>query len=174
MDFARSAASSLESGIDRLLNRRITLGVTGFSGSGKTTLITSLIHQLQHYPGALLAAFPPVLQDRLLGVQLLALDGAAPFPYQRGVEALSRGRWPDATRDESGCLLEIRFRNRPGLLRRENRGSVVCIWRFVTPPESGCWICRYWQWITVPGVLNATPSLTVPCVCLLAGVLSKS
>lgn len=61
-----------------------------------------------------------------------------------------------------------------GYCEGENPGSVVCIWRFVTTPESGCWICRYWQWITVPDVLNATPSLTVPCVCLLAGVLSKN
>lgn len=51
-----------------------------------------------------------------------ALDGAALFPYQRGVEALSRGRWPDATRDESGCLLEIKFLNRPELLRRGKPG----------------------------------------------------
>ncbi|WP_422444058.1 MULTISPECIES: YcjX family protein [unclassified Endozoicomonas] len=122
MDLARSAASSLENGVDRLLNRRMTLGVTGFSGSGKTTLITSLIHQLQHYPDALLAAFPPVLQDRLLGVKLSALNGVTLFPYQRGIDALSRGRWPEATRDESGCLLEIKFRQPPGLLRRGKPG----------------------------------------------------
>lgn len=122
MRLARSAASSLESGVDRLLNRRITLGVTGFSSSGKTTLITSLIHQLLHYPDALLAAFPPVLQERLLGVQLSALDGLPLFPYQQGIEALSRGRWPEATRDESGCLLTIKFRSPPGILRREKSG----------------------------------------------------
>lgn len=123
LGLARSAASSLESGVDRLLNRRITLGITGFSGSGKTTFITSLIHQLQHYPEALLAAFPPVLQDRLLGVKLSALDGLPLFPYQQGIEALSRGRWPEATRDESGCLLEIKFRNQPGLLHRGKKST---------------------------------------------------
>nr|MDT0250847.1 YcjX family protein [Endozoicomonas sp.] len=120
--FARSAGDSLESGVDRLLNRRISLGVTGFSGSGKTTLITSLIHQLQHYPEALLGAFPPVLQDRLLGVKLSALDGLPLFPYLEGIDSLSRGRWPEATRHESGCLLEIKFRNQPGLLRRGKAG----------------------------------------------------
>ncbi|WP_257266131.1 YcjX family protein [Endozoicomonas sp. ONNA2] len=122
VDLARSAASSLENGVDRLLNRRLTLGVTGFSGSGKTTLITSLVHQLQHYSDALLAAFPPVLQDRLLGVQLSALDGVRRFPCQQGIEALSRGRWPQATREESGFLLEIKFRHPPGLLRRGKPG----------------------------------------------------
>ena len=119
----KTAAGALESGIDRLLNRRISLGITGFSGSGKTTLITSLIHQLIHYPGALLAAFPPVLQDRLLGVELATLDSLPMFPYQQGIEALSRGRWPEATRGESGCLLEIRFRSQPGLLRRGNSST---------------------------------------------------
>ncbi|WP_020582571.1 YcjX family protein [Endozoicomonas elysicola] len=118
LDLARSTASSIEGSVDRLLNRRIALGVTGFSGSGKTTFITSLIHQLQHYPEALLAAFPPVLQDRLLGVQLSTLNGLPLFPYQEGIESLSRGRWPEATRHESGGLLEIKFRNQPGLLRR--------------------------------------------------------
>jgi len=122
-DKATSLVNALESGVDRLLNRRISLGVTGFSGSGKTTLITSLIHQLVHYPSALLAAFPPVLQDRLLGVELSTLDDLPMFPYQQGIEALSRGRWPEATRDESGCLLEIRFRPAPGLLRRSKSGA---------------------------------------------------
>lgn len=168
---SRSAASSLRNGVDRLLNRHITLGVTGFSGSGKTALITSLVHQLQYYPDALLVAFPPVLQDRLLGVKLSSLDGVELFPYQRGIEALSKGQWPKATRDESGCLLEIKFRNQPGLFRPGNQGLVVFIWRFVTILESGYWICRYWIWITVPGVFNVIHSLTELCVCLLAVVL---
>lgn len=124
---SRSAASSLRNGVDRLLNRHITLGVTGFSGSGKTALITSLVHQLQYYPDALLVAFPPVLQDRLLGVKLSSLDGVELFPYQRGIEALSKGQWPKATRDESGCLLEIKFRNQPGLFR-PGKPRVSCLY----------------------------------------------
>ncbi|WP_299734494.1 YcjX family protein [uncultured Endozoicomonas sp.] len=117
-DLARSATESVEGNLERLLNKRITLGVTGFSGSGKTTLITSLIHQLQHFSEAQLAAFPPAIQERLLGVQMSSLNGLPLFPYQQGIEALTKGGWPEATRQESGCVLEIKYLARPGLLKR--------------------------------------------------------
>ncbi|WP_153301597.1 YcjX family protein [Endozoicomonas arenosclerae] len=98
--------------MDRLLDRRICLGITGFSGSGKTTMITSLIHQLRYYPDAALTALPPALQDRLLGVELSPLRDLPLFPYQEGANALDRETWPSATRQESGCLLEIKYRAR--------------------------------------------------------------
>ena len=84
------------------------------------------------------------------------------------------GRWPDATRDESGCLLEIRFRNRPGLLRRGKPGISRLYLEIRDYPGEWLLDLPLLVWITVLGVLNATPSLTVPCACLLAGVLSKN
>ena len=115
-NLGHTTAESLSSGVDRLLDRRICLGVTGFSGSGKTTMITSLIHQLRYYPDAVLAALPPALQDRLLGVRLSHLKGLPFFPYEQGATALSSGRWPKATRQESGCQLEIKYRTRRGII----------------------------------------------------------
>lgn len=123
LTLAKSAGQSLSEGLDRLSDRRVCLGITGLSGSGKTTLITSLIHQLRHYPEAALAAFPPALQNRLLGVNVYPLPGLPVFPYLKGNQALSSGHWPEATRDESGCLLEIKFRARPGLLRKHRKST---------------------------------------------------
>ena len=120
---AQSTAESLHSGFDRLLDRRVCLGVTGFSGSGKTTLMTSLIHQLRYYPDAALAALPPALQNRLLGVEVSNLYGLPLFPYQAGIDALSSGSWPDATRRESSCLLEIKYRVRRNILSRNAKGT---------------------------------------------------
>ena len=119
---AQSTANSLYSGIDRLLDRRICLGITGFSGSGKTTMLTSLIHQLRYFPDAALTAFPPALQNRLLGVEISALGSLPLFPYSEGTDALSACRWPAATRQESGCLIEIKYRTRKSLIPGKNNG----------------------------------------------------
>ncbi|KEQ19672.1 hypothetical protein GZ78_07260 [Endozoicomonas numazuensis] len=109
---ASSTSDSVAAGVERLLDKRICLGITGFSGSGKTTLITSLIHQLRYYPDAALTALPPALQDRLLGVEISPLNNLPLFPYKEGANALDREAWPYATRQESGCLLEIKYRAR--------------------------------------------------------------
>ncbi|OED45591.1 hypothetical protein ACH42_05030 [Endozoicomonas sp. (ex Bugula neritina AB1)] len=122
MSLAHSTADSLSSGLDRLLDRRICLGVTGFSGSGKTTMITSLIHQLRYYPDAALTAFPPALQNRLLGVEITPLSNLPLFPYSVGTDALSSSQWPKATREASACLIEIKYRTRKSLMPGKNSG----------------------------------------------------
>ena len=113
-ELKKQALRTADRFIDRLLDQRISLGVTGFSGSGKSTLITSLIHQLQHYQKATLPAFSPVLQGRLLGVQIHPLDDLPLFPFEEGRERLCQTppKWPHSTSSLSGCLLEIRFRPR--------------------------------------------------------------
>ena len=122
LNLAHSTADSLSSGLDRLLDRRICLGVTGFSGSGKTTMITSLIHQLRYYPEAALTAFPPALQNRLLGVEITPLGHLPLFPFSEGSDALSASHWPAATRQESACLIEIKYRTRKSLIPGKNNG----------------------------------------------------
>lgn len=122
VNLAHSTADSLSSSLDRLLDRRICLGVTGFSGSGKTTMITSLIHQLRYYPEAALTAFPPALQNRLLGVEVTPLGNLPLFPYSEGIGALSASQWPEATRQASACLIEIKYRTRKSLMPGKNSG----------------------------------------------------
>ncbi|WP_252176577.1 YcjX family protein [Endozoicomonas sp. 4G] len=119
---ANSTSVAVAAGVDRLLDKRVCLGITGFSGSGKTTLITSLIHQLRYYPDAALTALPPALQDRLLGVEISPLKDLPLFPYQQGANALDREAWPQATRQASGCLLEIKYRARSHLIPGKKPG----------------------------------------------------
>jgi len=115
------SALGVERTWDRLRDRRICLGVTGFSRSGKSTFLTSFIHQLMHFPQATLPAFSPVLKDRVLGVQLhpLGVDGCEAFDYLSGIRALSSTppQWPLPTSGLSALLLEIRYKPSEGLLR---------------------------------------------------------
>ena len=106
---AHTTGETLSYSMNRLMDRRICLGVTGLSGSGKTTLINSLLHQLRHYPDAALAAFSPALQGRLLGVNISPLGQIPLFPNEAGLDALTRGHWPEATRHESGCLVAVSY-----------------------------------------------------------------
>jgi len=118
---ARGSTREIEKAWDRLRDRRICLGVTGFSGSGKSTFLTSFIHQLVHFPNASLAAFSPVLHDRILGVELHVEDGgeSISFDYQAGIQALSSSppRWPEPTSGMSSMVLEIRYLPKSRLLK---------------------------------------------------------
>lgn len=106
--------------VDRLLERRLTLGVTGFSRSGKSTFLTSFIHQLRHFQNAQLTALPPDTRHRLIGVELIDVkgNGLPRFPYDQGIRALSDDppRWPDPTEGISTLMLELRCRPRGGVM----------------------------------------------------------
>lgn len=101
---------------ERLLDRRVCVGITGLSGAGKSTLLTSLIYQLSHPHKAQLPGFAPALNGDLLGAELKpALDSGLPaFDYQRCLDALLAQPpcWPDSTREVSALELHIHLRRR--------------------------------------------------------------
>ncbi|WP_105104421.1 YcjX family protein [Microbulbifer pacificus] len=101
---------------ERLLDRRVCIGITGLSGAGKSTLITSLIYQLSHPDRAQLPGFSPALNGRLLGADLYpALDTGLPlFEYERCLSALTANppRWPESTRDLSALELHVHLQGR--------------------------------------------------------------
>lgn len=111
---------STDEWVDRLLERRLILGVTGFSGSGKSTLLTSLIHQLRHFQNAQLSALGPKLRERLIGVELLEIPSSnlPRFPYEQGIASLASQppRWPQPTEGISTILLELRCKPKRGVL----------------------------------------------------------
>ncbi|WP_444898572.1 YcjX family protein [Microbulbifer sp. VAAC004] len=99
---------------ERLMDRRVCVGVTGLSGAGKSTLLTSLIYQLSHPQKAQLPGFAPALNGDLLGAELKpALDSGLPvFDYEGCLSALMSHppRWPQSTRDVSAMELHIHLR----------------------------------------------------------------
>ncbi|MCK7597466.1 YcjX family protein [Microbulbifer sp. CAU 1566] len=101
---------------ERLLDKRICIGITGLSGAGKSTLITSLIYQLSHPDRAQLPGFAPALNGRLLGAELYpALDTGLPlFEYPQCLDALTANppRWPKSTRDLSALELHVHLQGR--------------------------------------------------------------
>jgi predicted YcjX-like family ATPase len=119
---ARSEQLTRQAGIqlDRLRDRRLCIGVTGLSRSGKSTFITSLTNQLLQHKNASLPGFSPVLSGQLIDVRLhpLETEGLATFPYQSAWGRLCSQppAWPEPTRDTSGCLLELRLKQKSGRL----------------------------------------------------------
>lgn len=101
---------------ERLLDKRVCIGITGLSGAGKSTLISSLIYQLSHPDRAQLPGFAPALNGRLLGAELHpAMDSGLPlFEYQRCLDALTANppRWPQSTRDLSALELHVQLQGR--------------------------------------------------------------
>lgn len=101
---------------ERLLDRRVCVGITGLSGAGKSTLLTSLIYQLSHPQRAQLPGFAPALNGDLLGAELKpALDSGLPtFDYAECLDALMAQppRWPESTREVSAMELHIHLRHR--------------------------------------------------------------
>ncbi|MBB3060772.1 YcjX family protein [Microbulbifer rhizosphaerae] len=114
---------------ERLLDRRVCIGITGLSGAGKSTLITSLIHQLMHPQKAQLPGFAPALNGDLLGAEIKpALDSGLPlFEYEQCLQALlaQPPRWPESTRELSALELHIHLRRRHRLGRSGTRTLVL-------------------------------------------------
>jgi len=97
---------------NRLLDKHICIGVTGFSGSGKSTFITSLVHQLRYSNEAVLGGFLPARDQKIVDVKLLPLDNIPLFDYEAGITALASNppMWPKSTTKLSGCVVEIRYK----------------------------------------------------------------
>ncbi|WP_299583266.1 YcjX family protein [uncultured Microbulbifer sp.] len=113
---------------ERLMDRRICVGVTGLSGAGKSTLLTSLIYQLSHPQKAQLPGFAPALNGDLLGAELKpALDSGLPvFDYESCLSALMSHppKWPQGTRDVSAMELHIHLR-RHGRFRGSSPKTLI-------------------------------------------------
>lgn len=105
--------------VDRVFDKHICIGVTGFSGSGKSTFITSLIHQLRYSNEAGLASFLAAREQRILEVNLLSSHGYELFDYQSGITALSSKppQWPQPTQSLSSAIVQIVYK-RHSLLNR--------------------------------------------------------
>jgi len=95
---------------DRLLDRHLSVAVTGLRRSGKTVFTTALIHHLLE--GHTLPFLEAVHEDRYLGARLLDVPGGERFPFESFEAELKADppRWPQATERLTRLKLEIRFR----------------------------------------------------------------
>lgn len=127
--WGRKAGEKSQWAAERLLDRRLCVGVTGLSGAGKSTLLTSLIYQLSHPQRAQLPGFAPALSGDLLGAEIRpAVDSGLPvFDYQRCLDALlaQPPRWPESTREVSAMELHIHLRRRRRLGGTTTRTVVI-------------------------------------------------
>lgn len=104
----------------RLSGSRFCLGITGLSQSGKTTFITSLLNQLSNHDKASLQGFSPVFHENLIGVRVEPLtdEGIGTFPYESAYKSIASEtpHWPVSTSDQSGCVIELKLRNKKSRL----------------------------------------------------------
>lgn len=107
---------------DKLSERRVAIGMTAQSGAGKTTATTSLINQLLNFDhnNARLAQFSPFSDDRIVETKLHPLEDrrVKMFPYESAFAALTDDppRWPEATQEASGCIVELCLKRASGRL----------------------------------------------------------
>ncbi|AWF80813.1 hypothetical protein BTJ40_08360 [Microbulbifer sp. A4B17] len=126
--WGREAQDKSHWATERLLDRRICIGITGLSGAGKSTFLTSLIYQLSNPEKSQLPGFAPALNGDLLGAELKpALDsGLNPFDYETCLSALMAElpSWPQSTREASAMELHIHLRSRRRF-RKAGRKTLV-------------------------------------------------
>jgi len=97
---------------NKVVDKHICIGVTGFNGSGKSTFITSLIHQLKYSNEAKLGGFLPARDEKIIETKLLPIPGLTLFDYEAGISALASEppKWPEPTTSLSGCIVEITYK----------------------------------------------------------------
>ncbi|BBK31836.1 hypothetical protein EDC65_0638 [Stella humosa] len=122
----------------------LRLAVTGLSRAGKSVFITALVHDLLAFPRlpSRLPLFGALddLAGRVTGVEvaLPAVAEIQPFPFDRNLRAMAADppRWPDGTRDVAEIAVDIRFRPRGFLHRRDAEATL----RVVIVDYPGEWL----------------------------------
>ncbi|MBN1009009.1 YcjX family protein [Amphritea pacifica] len=117
--------------INRAIQNRVCIGITGLSRSGKSTFITSLINQLKQHgaKNSRLGGFSPWLKKRIIQVTEHPLENRylPRFDYEQAVDSLSGSapQWPMPTRDISGVLLEIKLADQGWFGRKTSKSVFI-------------------------------------------------
>lgn len=120
----------LRSRVERGLEQRVKLAITGLSRSGKTVFISTLAHHLLHADqGTSLPFFTPSAEGRILSVRDLSTEAETPFPLQSTLAGLqaSPPHWPVSTEQLSEVRLAVKYRRPPGLGRALGEHSTLYI-----------------------------------------------
>ncbi len=123
-------SEQIKTGVERGLEQRVKLAITGLSRSGKTVFISTLArHLLQSDQGLSLPFFTASADGRIIGTRDLSEQSEAPFPLQQTLTGLqaSPPHWPASTEQLSEIKLALRYRRPPGLSRALGEHSTVYI-----------------------------------------------
>ena len=131
-------SDSINEGVNRLFDKEIKIGVTGFSRGGKTAFITSLVNTIQNFGNEGIAdKLPRFPEYEKSGIYY---GGIAPnhdlsvpaFPYHEYYDSLVKSEpvWPVATDNISEIRLEIRFRENRFLMPGDHRNLYLDIWDY--------------------------------------------
>lgn len=164
----RQWRNKAESWVQRGLDKRLRLAVTGLSRSGKTAFITSLVNQLEHAGlDARLPHWPPAAEGRVLGSQRVPgrHHHVPAFGYEAALGQLAQTPpvWPEPTRGISEMTLAIRYcpKNR---IKRRLQDTATLYLELVDYP--GEWLLdlpllsmNYAQWSAQQRALLQTPAL---------------
>lgn len=110
----------IRNGVERGLEHRIRLAITGLSRSGKTVFISTLArHLLQSDQARSLPFFAASAEGRIIGARDLSQQSKIPFPLQQTLTDLQSTppHWPASTDALSEIRLALRYRRPPGLTR---------------------------------------------------------
>lgn len=124
----REWPEQLKMSVERGLEQRVRLAVTGLSRSGKTVFISALAHHLlQSDQGRSLPFFAAAAEGRIISVRDLSTTSATPFPLQQSLAGLkaSPPHWPNSTEALSEIRLALRYRRKPGLRRALGEHSTL-------------------------------------------------
>ena len=131
-------SDSINEGVNRLFDKEIKIGVTGFSRGGKTAFITSLVNTILNFGNeGSSEKLPRFSEYEKSGIYY---GGIAPnhdlsvpaFPYHEYYDGLVNPEplWPVATDNISEIRLEIRFKENRLLMPGEHRSLYLDIWDY--------------------------------------------
>lgn len=110
----------LKSGVERGLEQRVKLAVTGLSRSGKTVFISTLArHLMQCDQDRSLPFFTPAAEGRITATRNISDQASTPFPLTDTLTGLqaSPPHWPASTDALSEVHLVLRYKRTSGLRR---------------------------------------------------------
>lgn len=123
-------SAQIRTSVERGLEQRVKLAITGLSRSGKTVFISTLAqHLLQSDQGRSLPFFCASADRRIIGARDLSLESDRPFPLQQTLADLQAAEphWPASTDSLSEIRLALRYRRQPGLKRALGEHSTLYI-----------------------------------------------
>lgn len=128
----RTLISKAEQIVERGIDKRVRIAVTGLSGAGKTAFITSFMNQLLHIAdNDQLPFFRAAKEGRILATKVSSYDELhiPEFQYKQSLESIfgNKPEWPASTTGVSQAQLNIRYTIKNEWLQKLQKQSHLTI-----------------------------------------------